>query len=97
MEFLTVERPDVRVFSVHPGLLVTDMHRKVLGGKDPESVTKCDNPELPANFMVWVASPEADFLNGKYLWANWDVDELLAKKSEVVGTSQLTIGLIGLQ
>jgi hypothetical protein len=33
-----------------------------------------DLVSLPASFNVWLASPEARFLKGKFLWANWDVD-----------------------
>jgi len=51
--------------------------------------------ELPSNFIVWAVSPEAAFLQGKFLWANWDVDELKAKKEELLAGPQLTIGLLG--
>ncbi|KAH8649372.1 hypothetical protein BX600DRAFT_554871 [Xylariales sp. PMI_506] len=32
--------------------------------------------DLPAHFMVWAASTEAQFLHGRFVWANWDVNEL---------------------
>lgn len=32
--------------------------------------------ELPGNFAVWLASPEAAFLHGRYVEASWDVEEL---------------------
>jgi hypothetical protein len=35
--------------------------------------------------MVWASSPEADLIKGKFLWANWDVNELkelLKQKAE---------------
>ena len=52
--------------------------------------------ELPANFMVWLASPEGTFLKGRFLWSNWDVDELKAKKEELAGNeAMLTLGLLG--
>jgi hypothetical protein len=50
---------------------------------------------LPASFNVWLASPEARFLKGKYLWANWDVDELKAQAKEIEESGQLSIGLGG--
>jgi hypothetical protein len=50
---------------------------------------------LPASFYVWLASPEARFLKGKFLWANWDVDELKAKAKEIESGSLLAIGLVG--
>jgi hypothetical protein len=44
---------------------------------------------------VWLASPEADFVKGRYLWAHWDVEELKAKKDILAkDPMQLTIGLI---
>jgi hypothetical protein len=51
--------------------------------------------ELSANFIVWATSPEAEFLKGKLLWANWDVDELKARREELEGSPLLTLGLLG--
>ncbi|KAL8842835.1 MAG: hypothetical protein Q9176_002471 [Flavoplaca citrina] len=48
---------------------------------------------LPAHFMLWLSSPEAAFLNGKLVWANWDVGDLKAVGSKLQGSSQLTIGV----
>lgn len=39
--------------------------------------------ELASQFLVWLASPEAQFLKGKFVWANWDVDELKARADEI--------------
>jgi hypothetical protein len=50
---------------------------------------------LPASFCVWLASPEAQFLKSKFLWSNWDVDELKAKAKEIEASNQLSIGLSG--
>ena len=54
-----------------------------------------DHVSLPATFTLWLSSPEARFLKGKYLWSNWDVDELKARSAELSSTTQLTIGLVG--
>lgn len=54
-----------------------------------------DLVSLPASFNVWLASPEARFLKGKFLWANWDVDELKAQAKEIETSTQLSIGLVG--
>lgn len=32
--------------------------------------------QLPAHFSVWLASPEAAPLSGRFLFANWDVEQL---------------------
>lgn len=50
---------------------------------------------LPAHFNVWIASPEAEFLKGKFVWANWDVDELKALAKEVKESMLLKIYLNG--
>jgi hypothetical protein len=39
--------------------------------------------ELAGQFTVWLASPEAKFLKGKFVWVNWDVDELKARADEI--------------
>lgn len=38
---------------------------------------------------MWLASPEARFLNGKFVWANWDAKELLEKAEEIRTTKLL--------
>lgn len=58
-------------------------------------LTSNTTAELPANFAVWAASPEAKFLHGKFVWANWDVEELKAMAKEIEGTSKFTLGLLG--
>ncbi len=52
--------------------------------------------DLPGHFAAWLASREAEFLKGKFVWANWDVEELIERKDEVLKTDLLTIGLSGL-
>lgn len=47
--------------------------------------------------MVWAASEEAKFLNGKSVWAHWDVDELKAEASAIRGSDKFTLGLLGWQ
>lgn len=45
--------------------------------------------------MVWLASPEAAFLKGKFVWVNWDAEELIARKSEIEKTMALKVLLGG--
>jgi len=96
LEYFAFENPSIRMMFVHPGLLATAMSEKAT--KDiPKSqlILELDDLELPSNFIVWAVSSEAAFLQGKFLWANWDVDELKAKKEELLAGPQLTIGLLG--
>lgn len=50
---------------------------------------------LPAHFAVWAASKEAEFLNQKFVFAAWDVDELKARKDEIAQSPELLLGLNG--
>jgi hypothetical protein len=48
------------------------------------------------DFFNWVVSDEAKFLNGRFVAANWDVEELLQRKDEITGDKNIyTFGLIG--
>jgi hypothetical protein len=44
---------------------------------------------------VWLASSEARFLRGKYLYVNWDVDELKQRGGELEQGAELSLGLVG--
>jgi hypothetical protein len=51
--------------------------------------------ELAAGAAVYLASPQAQFWSGWYMSANWDVDELEARKDEVIKNNLLKIDLKG--
>ncbi|TLD04346.1 uncharacterized protein PgNI_12011 [Pyricularia grisea] len=66
--------PDsMQVVSFHPGGVLTESARRE-GYAD--SGFDFDDENLPGNFAVWAASPEATFLHGRFVWANWDVVEM---------------------
>ncbi|KAK4962757.1 hypothetical protein LTR10_000384 [Elasticomyces elasticus] len=89
-EYLYHENPEWSVFNMQPGVVATDLARKA-GRKAP------DTPELPAGFAVWLATqPEAKaVLNGRFIWANWDVTELLGRRDEILSKDLLTLALKG--
>ncbi len=51
--------------------------------------------QLPAHFMVWLSTPEAQFLNGKFVWANWDVEELKAQAKDIESTDKMSVTFQG--
>jgi len=51
--------------------------------------------DLPASFAVWLCSPEARFLKNKFVWANWDVDEMKARANQIQNSPLFTMGLAG--
>ncbi len=44
---------------------------------------------------MYLASPEAQFLSGRYMSANWDVDELEARKDDIIKRDLLKMDLKG--
>ncbi|KFX97312.1 hypothetical protein V495_01882 [Pseudogymnoascus sp. VKM F-4514 (FW-929)] len=89
---LAFANPGLSVFHVQPGVVNTAMNKEAGG---VEALGFEDHVSLPASFSLWLASPEARFLKGKFLWANWDVDELMARAKEIESSTQLNIGLVG--
>ena len=79
---IAVDVPETtaRFISIHPGSVKTEMGIK--SGLD--GVFRGTDPKLAGDFVVWAASEEASFLNGRFAWVNWDVADLVAAKEEIV-------------
>ncbi|BGP31109.1 hypothetical protein JCM10296v2_002873 [Rhodotorula toruloides] len=93
-EFLHFEEPSVRTFAMHPGGVMTKLARDSMP-PDTHGLLN-DTPKLAAGFAVWLATQsDADFLRGRYVSANWDVSELLAKKGEIVENNLLWTRVVG--
>ncbi|KAG0648631.1 Serine 3-dehydrogenase [Hyphodiscus hymeniophilus] len=83
----------LRVHSFHPGSIFTDAAK---GFGMTEDSIPWDDIQLPGRFAVWLASGDAAFLKGRFVWATWDVRELVERKGELESdTELLTIGLQG--
>ncbi len=80
-EFIDAEyRGDnVRAFTFHPGGVMTELSSNM--PKETHGWLT-DSSELAAGFTVWLTAernaPTTDFWRGRYLSANWDVNELAA-------------------
>ena len=93
MQSLAAQFPtqDVRIYSFHPGSFYT----AGVAANMPKDMVKWEDINLPADFALWLAGSESDFLHGRYLWAHWDVDELIAIKGRIEeDPTFLTIGLV---
>ncbi|PQE33602.1 hypothetical protein CJF32_00003463 [Rutstroemia sp. NJR-2017a WRK4] len=90
MEHLNLEREDIWSVSVHPGVVATDMNTKSGFGV-------FDEADLSGDFTLWLASEEAKFLKGKFVWVNWNAEELIQWKDKITGpTHELEITQAGL-
>jgi NAD(P)-dependent dehydrogenase (short-subunit alcohol dehydrogenase family) len=81
-ELLPEDVPETtaRFVSVHPGSIQTAMGIK----SGLADVLPSTSPKLAGDFIAWTASNEASFLNGRFVWVNWDVDDLVKGKEEIV-------------
>ncbi|KAH8157885.1 hypothetical protein CIB48_g10362 [Xylaria polymorpha] len=65
----------MQIVSYHPGAILTDAAR---AAGWTEKDLEWDHVNLPGDYAVWAASPEAKFLHGRFVWASWDVEQLKA-------------------
>ena len=90
-----VHPDEMQIVSFHPGGVLTDL-AKANGVR--EELYDWDDENLPGQFAVWLASPEARFTHGRMLAAHWDVDELKGEaKERMEGQwNYLKVGLVGI-
>ncbi|KDQ53604.1 hypothetical protein JAAARDRAFT_39292 [Jaapia argillacea MUCL 33604] len=69
----------IKVFSIHPGGVVTELS-SVAPHLLPYLV---DTAELPGYTMVRLSSGSEDWLSGRYISCNWDLDELAKRRREI--------------
>ncbi|KAF9893630.1 hypothetical protein FE257_010942 [Aspergillus nanangensis] len=85
---LSAEHPTITTVSVNPGMVSTDLANSL-----PMVIQSMkDMPELCGGTAVWLASGDKSFLSGRFVDANWDVEELEARKEEIQQGNLLTIG-----
>lgn len=86
---LATAYPNVVAIGLHPGIVETDMLLDAFRRFDLSS------PELVGGTVAWLCSDAAKFLSGRTIATNWDVEELAAKKAEIVSKDELKIHLGG--
>ncbi|PSN74320.1 NAD(P)-binding protein [Corynespora cassiicola Philippines] len=90
MSFVAAEYPNIVAVALHPGTVLTEMTL------EPFKRFSLDTPALVGGCGVWLASWEGEgrgFLSGRFVSVNWDVDELLKKKDEIVNGDLLKMKL----
>jgi NAD(P)-dependent dehydrogenase (short-subunit alcohol dehydrogenase family) len=97
LEHIASERSDLTVINAHPGVVHTAlMEESSMQGANEEDMMQArkagfvDDESLPAHFFVWLSTPDGAFLDGKFVFANWDVEQLVARKDEITSSDLLT-------
>ena len=53
-----------------------------------------DDVQLPAGFCLWLTKERREWLSGRFVIANWDVEELMAKKDEIITQDKLKFRMV---
>ncbi|KZS87417.1 NAD-P-binding protein [Sistotremastrum niveocremeum HHB9708] len=85
-EFVKIEHPNVKSIALHPGGILTAMSARI-----PQvAAYLTDTLQLPAGTTLQLTSGRFDWLNGRYVSANWDLEELeLVWKEKIIATEAL--------
>ncbi|KAI1398450.1 NAD(P)-binding protein [Hypoxylon fuscum] len=82
-EFIATEYKDQGLvcFAIHPGGVKTGLAVNM-----PVAMHKLlgDEPQLPGDCIAWLASENRPWLSGRFINAKWDMEELEAKRDEIV-------------
>jgi len=82
-EFLMVdhEKQGLLCYCIHPGGVATELALNM-----PAAMHKVlvDTPELGADTLVWLTKKRREWLGGRYISVNWDMQELLHDKERIV-------------
>ncbi|KAK4495142.1 hypothetical protein PRZ48_013469 [Zasmidium cellare] len=92
MECIRNDHEGIGAFAVHPGTVLTPQterhHETQLGEVWTDLLT--DDPALCGGFLTWLTKEKRPWLSGRYISSNWDVEELHAKKGQIVEKDLLT-------
>jgi NAD(P)-dependent dehydrogenase (short-subunit alcohol dehydrogenase family) len=91
-EFLAVEYAGqgLLAYAIHPGGVMTELAGRMPAYTHPLLV---DKPELAGDTLAFLAAERRDWLSGRYVSANWDMVEFLAKAEEITRGDLLKVRL----
>lgn len=87
--FIAAENLNISAMSLDPGLADTDMLL------DTYKTMHLMSFELIGGAAVWLTTNDAKFLSGRFFNVTWDVNELVARKDEVVKKNELVFSFVG--
>ncbi|TQS32593.1 hypothetical protein Golomagni_07085 [Golovinomyces magnicellulatus] len=73
-------------YAIHPGAVATELSSNM--PKKTHGIL-IDNASLCADVVSWLTQEKRDWLAGRYISVNWDMEELLAKKDEIIEDDKL--------
>jgi NAD(P)-dependent dehydrogenase (short-subunit alcohol dehydrogenase family) len=88
MENLHAEQSGIRVFSLIPGIVDTDMTLEAL------MPYAKDTAALSGSWTLFLSTPRAEWLRGSIVSVNWDIEEMEAHKDQIVDEKLLNRGFL---
>ncbi|KAL8708956.1 MAG: hypothetical protein Q9220_006288 [cf. Caloplaca sp. 1 TL-2023] len=87
------EKEELLVLTVHPGCVWTDTSS---GAPEMFHQYLTDDPGLCGGFLVWLTKTRENrrWMNGRFLSATWDADELLSMKDAIVEGDMLKARMV---
>lgn len=76
-----VGKDSLLIIALHPGSVKTEL---TLGLPEDLHAALEDDPALAGDTIVWLTRGRREWLGGRYISANWDMEELIAKKEEIL-------------
>ena len=77
-------------FSLHPGSTMTELAKPL---KQEIAQFLIDKPELGGDTIVWLTAERREWLAGRFMNAQWDMQELSEKKDRIVKEDHLKMRL----
>ncbi|KAF2845693.1 oxidoreductase-like protein [Plenodomus tracheiphilus IPT5] len=85
-----VGKDNMLVIAVHPGAIKTEL---ALGLPDDYHEILNDEPALAGDTLVWLTRGRREWLGGRYISANWDMEQLSERREVIVNGDLLKIRL----
>jgi len=87
----TYKGEGVVAYAVHPGMVLTS---PPLGMPEMWLQGMRDDVGLCVAFLVWLTKEKREWLSGRYVSANWDVEELEGMKEQIVKGDKLKMRMV---
>ncbi|THZ60937.1 NAD(P)-binding protein [Aureobasidium pullulans] len=81
-EYLDAEKPDLRVFTLHPGIVAATKSKRGMV-VDAFAPFAKDPGMLTGAVSLYLATPKAKYLRGGFTSVNWDVEEMEKHRDEI--------------
>ncbi|KAI0028146.1 NAD-P-binding protein [Vararia minispora EC-137] len=89
-EMIALELPDVKVFVLHPGAIVTEIVKKAGIDLEAHRTVLQDTLQLAPATMLYLTAGKADYLSGRFMSVNWDLEDVEKEwKSKIISKNGL--------